>query len=84
MKSWHSLLGYTRRDDGTFAKTVTFGWGVTKKHTATETLVRSRSGRLLRVERSARAIALSKAHARHCDTTPKERLPYKKRPATTS
>jgi len=28
MKSWHSLLGYTRRDDGTFAKTIVFEWGI--------------------------------------------------------
>ncbi len=49
--------GYTRRPDGTYAKTVTFtaprANGVIERG-GTETLVRSPSGRLLRVERGKR------------------------------
>ncbi len=45
--------GYTRRPDGTWAKTVTFTGGHTK---ATETLVRTDTG-AFRVERSRRALA---------------------------
>jgi hypothetical protein len=51
--------GYTSRGDGSYAKTVTF---VASRHRAedvvsTETLVRDRSGRLLRVERTPNALA---------------------------
>jgi hypothetical protein len=60
MKLW----GYTRRADGTYAKTVEFveqrgGMLDTK---CVETLVRSRSGRLLRVERTKRALSLARRH----------------------
>jgi len=82
MKPWHSLLGYTRREDGTFAKTIVLEWGITRKNSATEILVRSRSGRLLRVERSAAAKAAMQRWRTARDTTPKERLPYKSRKRT--
>ena len=45
--------GYVRRPDGTLARTVRFG----SPSNATETLVRSSTGKLLRVERSGRALA---------------------------
>lgn len=48
--------GYVRREDGTFAREVKFGAPGTSCN-ATETLVRSATGKLLRVERSARAEA---------------------------
>jgi len=67
--------GYRPRKDGTFSKRVTFGWGFDKKVERTETLVRSAAGQWLSVEgRSKRKPAI----------TPAERLPYKKKPATTS
>jgi len=75
--------GYTARPDGTFAKTITIEWGITRKQRRTETLIRNKRGRLLRVERSALAKAAAERwRLQQRDTTPKERLPYKKRPAT--
>jgi len=55
----HLLSGYTRRPDGTYARQVTFSarspsGGGTQ---ATETIVRSAKGRLLRVERVKLALA---------------------------
>ena len=70
-----NLTGYTARPDGTFARTISFGWGFDKKEQRTETMVRNASGALLSVEGRAK---------RKRPTTPAERLPYKKRPATTS
>jgi G:T/U-mismatch repair DNA glycosylase len=49
-------VGYTRRPWGTFEKTVEFGPG----QGGTVRLIRSASGRLLRVERSKKAQALRK------------------------
>ena len=76
MYVWQVKLpsGYTARPDGTFAKTITIEWGITRKCRSTETLVRSATGKLLSVEGRPR---------RKRTAMPKERLPYKKRPATT-
>lgn len=51
--------GYVARPDGTFARQVSFvGEGRSASGiVATETLVRSSTGKLLRVERSGRALA---------------------------
>jgi len=59
------LSGYTRRPDGTYARQVTF---VSKRldrsdGIARETLVRDARGRLLRVERTQRALALRRTRA---------------------
>ena len=65
-----NLTGYTARPDGTFARTISFGWGITKKEQRTETMVRDAAGALLRVEGRA---------PRKRTAMPKERLPYKRR-----
>jgi len=51
--------GYARRADGTYARTITFAFGSRPSNRAVETLVRSASGRLLRVERTKRALSLA-------------------------
>lgn len=57
MKLW----GYRQREDGTYARQVTFSArspsGGGTQATETETLVRDARGRLLRVERTKRALA---------------------------
>jgi hypothetical protein len=54
--------GYVRREDGTYAHEVSFVGQVQGRSAsgivATETLVRSSTGKLLRVERSRRALAM--------------------------
>jgi len=62
-----NLTGYIARPDGTFARTISFGWGITKKEQRTETMVRNAAGVLLSVEGRAK---------RKRATTPGERLPY--------
>ena len=51
--------GYQHRADGTYARTITFAFGSRPSNRAVETLVRSASGRLLRVERTKRALSLA-------------------------
>jgi len=48
------LTGYKLRSDGTYAKRITYGWGLDHKETRTETVVRSAKGKLLRVEGRAK------------------------------
>lgn len=50
--------GYVRREDGTFAKRVEFlTWPCDNNWREPEVLIRSSTGKLLRVERSGRALA---------------------------
>ena len=63
-------VGYTLRTDGTYTKTVTIRWGITKQEQRTETMIRDAAGNLLRVEGRAK---------RKKPTTPAKRLPYRPR-----
>lgn len=49
------LAGYSRREDGTYAHRIEFMGSHDGRSRGFETLVRNKDGRLLRVERSARA-----------------------------
>ena len=53
--SWRVFPGYTRRPDGTYARTVEIMGSQGGRSRSTDTLVRDGKGRLLRVEHSRRA-----------------------------
>jgi len=46
-----NLAGYKLRRDGTYARTITYGWGLEHKETRTETVVRDKSGKWIRTEK---------------------------------